>query len=114
MSIRIVAVPSGEAPEEVRRAWVGLVLPLAFGEFGPRSIPVYGVLTGPQSYLAHLWRVVAFRSTNKLQYLVPVDAALEVLEETAPEAAAWWRKHTPHMVGCNGCFGFDAEACELA
>ena len=32
MGIRIIAVPPGEAPEEIRRAWVGLVLPLAFGE----------------------------------------------------------------------------------
>jgi hypothetical protein len=31
-SIRITKVPAGEAPEEIRRAWVGLVLPLADDE----------------------------------------------------------------------------------
>ena len=113
MSIRIIVVPSEEAPEEIRRAWVGLILPLAFGEFGPRSIPEYGVHSMPRSYLAHLWRVFTFRCKYRLQYLIPVDAALEILEKTAPEAAAWWRQHCPHLVGCNRCFGFNAEECEM-
>jgi hypothetical protein len=27
--VRIVQIPSGEAPEHIRKAWVGLTLPLA-------------------------------------------------------------------------------------
>jgi hypothetical protein len=44
--IRIIATPSGEASEEVRRAWIGLELPLAAGETGPRTVSIGGVLTG--------------------------------------------------------------------
>src|SRR5258708_2466637 len=33
--VRIIATPTGEPPEEVRRAWIGLELPLAAGETGP-------------------------------------------------------------------------------
>jgi len=40
----IVKVPRGEAPEEVRREWIGLILP-CIGKFDSRS---EGVLTGQQ------------------------------------------------------------------
>src|SRR6516165_8028709 len=36
-SIRVVDVPPGEAPESIRRCWVGLVLPLAPGFAGAQS-----------------------------------------------------------------------------
>lgn len=36
--IRIVRTPNGEAPESVRRAWVGLELPLAGGQTDPRRL----------------------------------------------------------------------------
>jgi hypothetical protein len=112
MKVRIIDVPPGEAPEEVRRAWVGLILPVALGEVGPRSTPMYGVLSGPRSYLGHLWRVLTRHSPRAMQYVVPVDCALEILEETSPEAAAWWEEHTPHLVGCGKSFGFAVDVCE--
>jgi hypothetical protein len=112
MEIRIVAVPPGEAPEAIRRAWVGLILPLAPGEIGARAIPGFGVLTGPRSLLGKLWRLLTNQYILDMQYAVLVDDAIEVLEEASPTAAAWWRENTPHLIRKGGFFGFAAEVCE--
>src|SRR5579871_3824738 len=74
--IRIIAIPPGEAPEEVRRAWVGLVLPLAKRARGPLLARGFGVLTG-QRELTH-------------GYAVRSRQAVEILSRHAPEAAEWW------------------------
>lgn len=50
MQIRMV----GEAPFDIRKAWVGLVLPLAPGETGARCLPTVGVYTAPRTYLGYL------------------------------------------------------------
>ena len=64
MFVRIIATPPGEAPEEVRRAWVGLELPLAAGETGPHTTPVGGVLTGAHTFLGRLFKLL----TGRRQY----------------------------------------------
>jgi hypothetical protein len=112
MQIRIVNVPPGEAPEGVRRSWVGLILPLAPGETGPRAAPGFGVLTGPRSLFGQIWRLLTGRYILGLQYIVLVDDAIAVLEEASPLAASWWREHTPHLIGRGRIFGFAAEVCE--
>lgn len=75
MKIMIIKVPRGEAPEWVRRAWVGLVLPCS----GVLSGPGVGVLTGKPS------------NHGKKTYRAPQDAALKILAQTEPEAVDWWR-----------------------
>jgi hypothetical protein len=112
MDIRIIATPPGEAPLRVRRAWVGLVLPLRPGETGPSVAGVTGVLTGPRGFLARIWRLLTGQYEVRWQYLVLVDDALDILEEASPEAAAWWRENTPHLIGRGRAFGFAAEVCE--
>jgi hypothetical protein len=112
MEIRIVNVPPGEAPEAIRRAWVGLVLPLAPREKGPRALAAFGVVAGPRGLLGTLWRLFTGRYTRGVQYAVPVDAAIAALEEASPDAAAWWREKTPHLIGRSRTFGFAAEVCE--
>jgi hypothetical protein len=47
--IRIVRIPPGEAPFWVREKWVGLELPLADGDRGPRGAYTSGVLSGPRN-----------------------------------------------------------------
>jgi hypothetical protein len=37
---------------------------------------------------------------------------MAVLQEAAPEAAAWWHENTPHMLGPGRMFGFAADVCE--
>jgi hypothetical protein len=88
MEIRIVNVPPGEAPEAIRAAWVGLILPLAPGETGPRNFVGFGVRTGPRGRLGQIWRLLMGQYTRGLQYVVLVDAALDALNEASPDAAA--------------------------
>jgi len=112
MEIRIIATPPGEAPLSVRRAWVGLVLPLRPGEYGPNEVGVSGVLSGPRGFFAWLWRLLTGQFAVRVQYLVLVDEALDILEEASPNAAAWWRENAPHLIGRGRTFGFAAEVCE--
>ncbi len=112
MEVRIIDVPPGEAPRWVRRAWVGLVLPLADGEYGPRQLPAVGVLTGPRGFLGTLWRLLFDPPPSAWQYVVDVDEAIDILAEADPEAAAWWEDHAPHLLGRGKKFGFAEEVCE--
>ena len=112
MEVRIISVPPGEAPEDIRRAWVGLTLPLAPGEVGPRPLPAFGVVSGPRTRVGQLWRVVTGRAPKSMQYVIRIDDALAALERASPEAAAWWRANTPDLVGSRRLFGFAAEVCE--
>src|SRR5688572_15600413 len=55
-AVRIISTPPGEAPEEIRRAWVGLVVPLSARHgTGPRSYRAFGVLTAPRGMWRRLW-----------------------------------------------------------
>jgi hypothetical protein len=112
MEVRIMSVPPGEAPEAVRQAWVGLVLPLAPGETGPRESAAFGVVTGPRRRFGQLLRLLTGRYKRAMQYVVAVDAAIEALEKASPEAADWWRENTPDLIGLGQTFGFAAEVCE--
>ena len=51
MRIRVVRIPAGEAPENIRREWVGVELRLSQGEKGPRQLGSVGVVSnvGPQN-----------------------------------------------------------------
>lgn len=110
--IRIVEVPSGEAPEEVRRAWVGLILPLAQGETGPRTLHTGGVLTGPRGCLLG-WLYVLFGWTKReTGYVVEAKIAIDLLQQKDPTAASWWREHAPHVLLRGYRFVFAATACE--
>ncbi len=96
--IRIIAVPPGEAPEEVRRAWVGLVLPLAKRTRGPLLARSFGVLTG--------------RGQQTYGYAVPSRQAVEILSRHAPEAAEWWVQNVPQFLRPDRLFIFHAEVCQ--
>jgi hypothetical protein len=92
--VRIVAVPPGPAPEEVRRAWVGLVLPLGPAETGPRPIRTTG--TGEE----------------KVSYVVDAARALQILAAHAPEAALWWKRNAPAYSQPGRALLFSPEACQ--
>jgi hypothetical protein len=112
VEVRIIDVPPGEAPLWVRKAWVGLVLPLAQGESGPRRLPGAGVRTGPRTLLGSLWRLLFDPPRWTWQYVVDVDEAIDILAEADPEAAAWWEDNTPHLIGRGKRFGFAEAVCE--
>jgi hypothetical protein len=109
--VRIIATPPGEAPEEVRRAWVGLELPLAAGETGPRELPVGGVLTGPRSIFAQLLKLLTGERRYAWGYVIDAPQALTLLVEHAPQAARWWRQYAPHCWEPGRRFLFPAEVC---
>jgi hypothetical protein len=97
--LRIVRTPPGEAPEEIRRAWVGAELPLRRHELKPGDHLSENVLS--QNGL--VWAT---------GYSVDGRAAIDVLESHAPEAAAWWRKNAPHVLERGYRFLFSPEVCE--
>ena len=112
-SIRIIKIPIGEAPEDVRKAWVGLVLPLAEGRWGQRrKWAVFGVVSGPKSFLQKVLAMLLGKHTVLNGYGVKASVALGILAQRAPEAAEWWSENTPQFLQPNWYFVFDAESCE--
>lgn len=109
--IRIIATPPGEAPDEVRRAWLGLELPLADGEIGPRNVPTGGVITGPRTFLGKLWKLLTGQRQFAHGYVINAPQALVLLAEKAPSAALWWRECAPHCWQPGQVFLFPAEVC---
>jgi hypothetical protein len=97
--LRVVRTPPGEAPEEVRRAWVGVQLPLRSGETKPGL---------------HLTEGVLSQQTRGMTtgYAVNGRAAVKALASHSPEAAAWWRKKAPHVVERGYRLWFPSEVCE--
>jgi hypothetical protein len=111
-AIRIVAVPPGEAPLWVREKWVGLVLPLtlaatAQGYFG------FGVVSGPHSWLGQVWRVLRGQAHRMQGYAVEGARAIDILQSSSPEAAAWWREHAPQHLGPRRFLVFHAHVCQI-
>lgn len=113
MHVRIVQTPPGEAPIDIREAWVGLVLPLSPGEVGPRQLLTQGVLTGPRTLLGYVVSRLLHRFKVVNGFLVDSTGAVEVLARHNERAATWWRTHAPAIVRSGGAFVFHSEACEL-
>jgi hypothetical protein len=111
--IRIVSVPPGEAPLWVREKWVGLELPLPYGDSGGRRAITSGVLSGPRNRLIALWWALRGRLERKSGYAVDANEAVRTLEGTAPEAAAWWRQNVPRLQHRKRKFLFAPAVCEV-
>ena len=111
--LRIVSVPAGEAPLWVREKWVGLSLPLAQRGKSARRFPTGGVLSGPKSFLASLWALVRGKVAWESGFAVDAEAAVTALATRSPDAAAWWRANTPHLVRPGRQFIFKREAAEV-
>jgi hypothetical protein len=109
-TVRIVSVPPGEAPVEIRESWVGLELPLK--RSNPQRYLGSGVLSGPRNTLQMLAHLVTFRLKMHTGFVVPSLIAVEILEKTQPGAARWWRENAPHVVRPRRYFLFPTECCE--
>lgn len=109
-TVRITSVPPGEAPFEIREAWVGLVLPLK--RKNPQRYLGSGVLSGPRNMLQSLAHLITFRLKMQYGFVVPSVAAVEILEKAQPRAARWWRENAPHNVRPGRYFLFSVECCE--
>jgi hypothetical protein len=113
MHVRVVQTPPGEAPIEVREAWVGLVLPLLPGEIGPRQLMTQGVLTGPRNLLGYVFARLLRRFKMVYGFRVDGAGAVEVLARHNASAADWWHAHAPAHVQPGRGLVFHAEVCEL-
>jgi len=109
-SIRITSVPPGEAPVNVREAWVGLKLPLQHET--PRRYLGSGVLSGPRSTFQTLVHLFTFRLKVQTGFVVPSLIAIEILERTQPNAARWWRENASHTARPKRYFLFSSDCCE--
>jgi hypothetical protein len=111
--IRIVTIPPGEAPLWVREKWVGLELPIADDDAAPHEAYISGVLSGPRNrFFAFVWRLFG-RLDRQSGYPVYVNEALDILEKSAPDAAAWWRENTSRLQHQGRKFLFRSSSCEL-
>jgi hypothetical protein len=111
--IRIIAVPPGEAPLWVREKWVGLDLPVARYS-GRGKFITMGVLSLPGSVLAQWLAVFRGRAERIAGYAVEALPAVEILACAHPEAAAWWRENTPHLIAPKRYLVFHEEVCRIA
>jgi hypothetical protein len=99
--IRVVSVPPGEAPPDIRAAWVGCELPLFATSDDPRiGRKRKGVLSRQEKAHHEGW-------------VVQVTDAVDALEHYNPKAARWWRDNTPDLLQPGKLFLFPAEACVL-
>ena len=94
----IKSTPPGEAPEHIRRAWVGLTLPLARAEMEPGALTTVGVLSNQDPEMT-------------MGYAVDGRKAVRYLASHEPEAAAWWRNNAPHVFAGGYRLFFPREVC---
>ena len=90
-TFKIIATPPGQAPEWVRKEWVGVELPMS--ESGPGH--QHGVLGGQPENIGGY-------KTNGL-------TAVNLLNAKSPKAAEWWHKNAPHVLSAE--LVFKKEVC---
>jgi hypothetical protein len=110
MLVEIVRRPEGEAPDWVRDAWIGLLLPTT--EESPDFWRGFGVLTGPTTVLRQLWALVTGQTVRVSGYTVNAKVTVDLLAEIRPAAADWWKAHPPRLLDGRRHFVFDHAACE--
>lgn len=95
MRIKIIKVPSGEAPLNVRENWVGLVL-------------------SAQEYWGESFGISTLTKTEcTIGYSIDIDHALSVLTKKSPDSANWFRRSLDVWAATNFVFGKDeAEVVE--
>jgi hypothetical protein len=112
MQVFIRSTPPGEAPENVRAAWVGLTLPV-YGEQAV-DLPTAGVVTGPRGWITSLIYFFLLRRGQRVRgFLVPAAIAFQRLGQQSPSALAWWQQNTPHLMKAGALLMFHEEACDV-
>jgi hypothetical protein len=112
-TVRIIAVPPGEAPLWVREKWVGLDLPVARYS-SPTMFFGYGVLSLPRTWMAQWWGVVQGHAERISGFAVESVRAVDILSASSPQAAEWWRQNAPHLIAPNRYLIFHEEVCRIA
>jgi hypothetical protein len=82
-AIKIVAVPTGDAPKWVRREWLNIVLPLAEIDGEEKSALYFRGASGSPP-----------DKENKIGWIVDARVAFAILRSKNSKAALWWETHT--------------------
>lgn len=109
MYIEIVKAPSGETPQWVRDAWVGLRIKCLNPE--PVEMRTAGVMSGPKSLFGQIMHAVAGKTEIKRGYVVKARDVVGVLSLSNEAAAQWWIDHTPHVLNETQVFLFEESCC---
>jgi hypothetical protein len=96
----------------VRQQWVGLVLLLA-RYLGPQTYLGFGVLSGPATWLGQMWGIVLGRVERVTGYAVEGSRAVDILQASSPEAAAWWRENAAEHVAPQRYLIFHEHVCQI-
>lgn len=101
VKIRITEIPAGEAPENIRKQWVGLILPVdVFLDF--KTGIQEGVLGGPP------------KLENLNGFPVKIEDAINALEEAKKqEAVLWWKNNISFFGRGASHLVFGKNVCEL-
>jgi hypothetical protein len=97
--LRIIKIPPGEAPECIRRAWIGVALQLRRADSEPRPIKTVGVLSSQGAEVTTGWAVDGRK-------------AVQALATRSPEAAKWWLANAPHVITSGYRLFFPTGVCE--
>jgi len=97
MKIEVIARPSGQAPEWVRDAWIGIQLEAK--RDNPEGTIYLGVLGGKAS------------QDNIGGYRVNGGKAMKVLTDKNPKAAQWWNDNASFVF--LGDLVFGAKFCKV-
>lgn len=106
-------MPPGEAPEEIRRSWIGVVIPLPPRMQSERDATGYGVLTGPRSCWSALFPFLHVNKTKWTGYWVRGREAVDALANKDPAAAQWWEENAPHVLRRFWGLSFPANVCRV-
>lgn len=113
MRIRITGIPpGGPAPEEVRKAWIGCILPVVAGHEHLHASPLSGDQSTPHTRRAR-FRAWLFPPPRAIGYVIDAATAVDILGRSAPAAASWWRSNAPHLLGLGCTLLFDELVCEV-
>ena len=94
--IRITNTPPGQAPEWVRKAWIGLELPVDESIDAQKGTQI-GARGG--------------KPENSGGYPIRTEDAISSLREKSPKAARWWETNVPLELVPN--LVFKREVCEI-
>ena len=111
--IEIIAIPPGEAPEEIRRSWIGVVIPLSSNAQKQQQVTGYGVLTGPRSWFLALFPFLHKNKVTWSGYRVSGADAVAALAKRDHSAAEWWKMNTPYLLERQWQLLFPADVCRI-
>ena len=109
MYIEIIAAPTGESPQWVRDAWIGLRVKTL--NDAPVDVRTAGVLSGPKSVFGQVLHALMGKTVTKRGYVVKASEVVGLLALENEAAALWWIENSPHAMNDGQVFLFEEACC---